>query len=699
MQRLGIWCCLALLLLASSVQADITTNLVLRWKLDEGGTATSLADASGNGHTGTLAASPATPTWSTGCSINASCLEFDGIDDKFTFTGLATGTTWTWAAWLYPLTGGTGEGFLFAQEGVDAIYTLNDGVDAHKIYTDGGPKSTSALPTATWTHVAVVNNAGTVTYYINGSSSGTGSSVSLTADVAGLYYKGRMAEVYFFSRALSASDVNELMAAGGGGGGGGGGGTSRLGLHVTQAELDIWRQRMTDTAHGINGYSYRDIYQGRILADADLFKNTFPTDGFWAGYTGAGCVPQDDQSISPFAGPANRFGRGNGALLMRSAFTFLLTGDTSYATPIKTELLNQITQAGTNWANTSKWCYTNLGGGNMLEIIPWLNRLMFAFDYLNAGGYTGFTATEKTNITTWFHNAATLWDNAQVFIVQSYTGYPGIYDAPQVLTCSGCPRGNTGAIYFNGPSMDIATKNTFYNQLVTSPILSMGMGLMTNDTTLVNHATAFVTAFLKAGLFDNGAFSDFDRWQDCASPCAQGMWSHAGGALSGLVAVADMYARTGNTSLYTLSGPTQVFGGSGGTVSLLTTLQLLAGMANNTIQLYGTVSGPFDESTRLTWNPVGQPDGWNGPSYWDFASMPANLFYQNSTIHTAMTRNLLGGNTTSSCADSQFGGCFNGEWASWADLPFMFGNMEGVVNPYVPRGPTSPRHLRILFMQ
>jgi hypothetical protein len=53
-----------------------------------------------------------------------------------------------------------------------------------------------------------------------------------------------------------------------------------------------------------------------------------------------------------------------------------------------------------------------------------------------------------------------------------------------------------------------------------------------------------------------------------------------------------------------------------------------------------------------------------------------------------MTRNLLAGNTSTSCRDSQFAGCFSGaNSAYWADLPFMYGNMEGKVNPY---GATSP---------
>src|SRR5262249_37146819 len=157
-----------------------------------------------------------------------------------------------------------------------------------------------------------------------------------------------------------------------------------------------------------------------LLADGNAFKaQSHPgSDGYWVGYTGSGCVPANDQSINP--------GRGNGALLLRSAFVFLVTGDRSYADPVKTELLNQIKVSGTNFGDSNKWCVNDLnhlGGGNILEIVPWVIRLVTAFDYLNAGGYTGFTAAEKSSVTNWFKAAAGLWDSAQVYIVTHYAAY------------------------------------------------------------------------------------------------------------------------------------------------------------------------------------------------------------------------------------------------------------------------------------
>src|SRR5687768_13214674 len=236
---------------------------------------------------------------------------------------------------------------------------------------------------------------------------------------------------------------------------------TRLGLHVTQEELNIWRARMTDNVNTINGRTFQTIYTNRILAEANAFRSQVHPggDGQWTGYTGAGCVPFST-SVTTGAG-GTPFGQGNGAYMMRSAFNFLLTGDNTYANPVRTELLNQITQAGTDWTNTSKWCAGPLGGGNVLEIVPWLIRLMFSYDYLLAGGYAGFSQTEKNNIQQWFVNAATLWKDVQILDIQN-SAYPGIFNTPQNFTCVGsqCTTNSGNTTHLGGWTIQRSEEHT-----------------------------------------------------------------------------------------------------------------------------------------------------------------------------------------------------------------------------------------------
>jgi hypothetical protein len=64
-----------------------------------------------------------------------------------------------------------------------------------------------------------------------------------------------------FSFPFNLPEVKEAHAA------------TRLGLHVTQEELNIWRQRRTDNVNTINGFTYQNVYTNRILADANMFKS------------------------------------------------------------------------------------------------------------------------------------------------------------------------------------------------------------------------------------------------------------------------------------------------------------------------------------------------------------------------------------------------------------------------------------------
>ena len=233
-----------------------------------------------------------------------------------------------------------------------------------------------------------------------------------------------------------------------------------------------------------------------------------------------------------------------------------------------------------------------------------------------------------------------------------------------------------------------ATYYAFFNQTSVIPALAMGVGLMNNNPTLVNRAAALFTAWIKAGIHDTGAMSDFISWADCTPECPGSMWGHQAAATSALIAIADMYARSGNTSLYDLSVSTQILGGGGGTVRLDTALDLLARMANRTTIFYGTTNlGNQVPSRILSWDTV-DAIGDQGDYYYDFSSMLANMYYRDSHITTAMTRMLKKTNTSDGCYDPQFAGCFSGIWAQWADLPFMFGNMEdNASNPFLTLPP------------
>jgi hypothetical protein len=146
-----------------------------------------------------------------------------------------------------------------------------------------------------------------------------------------------------------------------------------------------------------------------------------------------------------------------------------------------------------------------------------------------------------------------------------------------------------------------------------------------------------------------------------------------------MAATADMYARTGNTSLYSLTAATQVLGGSGGTVSFELVLELLSNCATGAANL---MTG--DGNAEITF--IDSTSGTPHDFYEHFGMFLANMYYRNSTITAALEQDLMvgSGSTEDDCFETQFGGCWSGIWATWPDLPFMWGKLQdNSANPYL----------------
>jgi hypothetical protein len=375
--------------------------------------------------------------------------------------------------------------------------------------------------------------------------------------------------------------------------------------------------------------------------------------------------------------------------MARAAFVYLLTGDTSYATPIRAELLNQITVVGTDWTNRTRWCLPPTNP-SPYRFVPWVFNLLLSYDYLLAGGYTGFSAGEKTSIETWFKNHASYISIGSQYGITSQ-GYGGLWAEPPT-GCDGRAACNNpyALLYYLGPTFRQATYFAFHNQAWPATLINAAVGVLTNTPALVTYAKQHLTGFIKQGMADNGALADFNRWNDSPAPNVGSMWGHTGGLVGPLLAAVDIIARAGDTSLYTQTQANQTLGSSGSVVGLETAVVLLARMANKTTQLYGTTTaGGVGPASLLTWD-----TGWSGKgSNVHFPIGAANLFYQNADIRTALDHAPAAGTSNSQklgCGDASPGGCWSGVTAFWPDIPFMLGKMDGLVYPYTATGPTDP---------
>src|SRR5262245_42566122 len=118
----------------------------------------------------------------------------------------------------------------------------------------------------------------------------------------------------------------------------------RLGLHVTSDELAIWQDRMVNGPYKTSG----DVSTNspgdwtKISNNASSFLSN-PSAQRWAGYTGAGCVPNGGSLGAVL--PA-------GERLRDAAFYYLITGNTSYRNAAITELVAQAQVAGVDFGNS-----------------------------------------------------------------------------------------------------------------------------------------------------------------------------------------------------------------------------------------------------------------------------------------------------------------------------------------------------------
>ena len=204
-------------------------NLVGAWGFDETGTATTTADASGRGNTGTISGATRTTTGKFG-----SALTFDGVNDLVTVADSASldlTNRATLEAWVNPTALGSAwrTALLKEQAGqlVYALYANNDfSRPSGHLYTTGDlfASGTSPLPLNTWSHLAMTWDGTTQRIFVNGAQVGSAAVGGTLVNSAGAlrfggnnvwaeWFAGRLDEIRVYDRALTQSELQSDMNA------------------------------------------------------------------------------------------------------------------------------------------------------------------------------------------------------------------------------------------------------------------------------------------------------------------------------------------------------------------------------------------------------------------------------------------------------------------------------------------------------
>src|SRR5213079_1370928 len=205
--------------------ASAQTGLVAAYSFDEG-TGTTVADASGNNHTGTVSGA----TWTT-AGRYGSALTFNGTTAKVTVLNAASlrlTTGMTLEAWVYPTAAPTGWRAVI-DKNVDGYYLMASSDQGNRPAVGGawppgnrilvGP---SGLAVNTWTHLAGTFDGAMVRLYVNGelvASQAQTAALTATAGTlqigsdsyAGENFAGRIDEVRIYNRALTAAEIQADM--------------------------------------------------------------------------------------------------------------------------------------------------------------------------------------------------------------------------------------------------------------------------------------------------------------------------------------------------------------------------------------------------------------------------------------------------------------------------------------------------------
>lgn len=208
----------------------LTDNLEAYWKLDE--SSGTLADATGNGVTMT---SHNSPTYSASGKIN-SALSFAAASSQYldaTHNAALNAASYTVCAWIKRASNPT-ECYILTHDGDATNHGWAAGLYQNRIMLLHGSvalvQGASSITDTNWHHYAYTYSGGTVSFYLDGATDGTGSAGAYTAvstsvvigankDASGnpkAYFDGTLDEVGYWSRALSGAEITSLYNSGSG---------------------------------------------------------------------------------------------------------------------------------------------------------------------------------------------------------------------------------------------------------------------------------------------------------------------------------------------------------------------------------------------------------------------------------------------------------------------------------------------------
>jgi hypothetical protein len=456
-------------------------------------------------------------------------------------------------------------------------------------------------------------------------------------------------------------------------------GQTRIGLHVTQEELNVWKQRAQSGPYKSSG-DVRSNSPGdwdRIVSKKNTFNSNSSVDR-WAGQTSTSCW------VNTPGGNGVLVRRTQGENLLAAAFYSLVANDTTTRNNVRDELLAQAAMPGTQWIAPQWVASSNCADGDdaSFDIVNWLTKLLFAYDYIRSS----LTSTQQTTLDAWFLKAASLWEAATAHIIE--IRFPNRNNDD--YTTLGVPTtcNFTVVTHYGGWNTCQWWMEAWNNRGSTHIRFAGLVGIMQNNTTLQTKAKRWFKEVLRFVVFPDNTIKEFNRWEPTIPTLG---WTYAALMIGAMSTLADAFARNGDLELYNYStslGRAE-HGTAGGPKSLSGMITLFMQYVNHTISRYGTDQAANNGNPNYL---IDSEDGVGAYKYVDDTYFPLpNLFYK-SAFNKSIYLRTASGAPAYPPGGGVTGGWtpFTGEWGIYPGVLFQFGQMDSNVWPYSTGGSQPP---------
>lgn len=322
------------------------------------------------------------------------------------------------------------------------------------------------------------------------------------------------------------------------------------GISFTEEEAKIWRER-------INSPKFKNE-SDRIKKNARSFLIQ-PETEIWSHPLRP--VVEQSSSGRDVAIPVYQ-----GIKLRDAAFYYLLTKDRIYGEKVRDVLLKQVREPSVNFTDRSIWPL-NLGSQPpMFQVAEWVSTLINAFDYTE----DVYSVEEAAEIKKWFENAGIFFNENlnnvldNLFVDRENGDY----------TLSGYTKtlnknhreSHTFLTHIGGHEIPAIAAWNYQNRQASQARTVAKVGFLVENETLIKSARNYVKESVMFWAYPSGLTTEFHRGFDKARPEAGYYYSWT--TLELLLYIADLFARSGDFSLFEFKTSEGWFGTAGGEKSL-----------------------------------------------------------------------------------------------------------------------------------